>query len=123
MTMSPEHADLQRLVGRLDPDQVRALFRRFRGPVIVPDPIVTEVAYFLQHAIIASQLCDTCAGRRGRQLAGQKTISTSARSVYETAGPDGPGVITVAIDTAAKNHGRRGHGIGGTGPAGQDTAR
>ncbi len=25
-----------------------ALFRRFRGPVIVPAPIVTEVAYFLQ---------------------------------------------------------------------------
>ena len=25
-----------------------ALFRRFRGPIIVPAPIVTEVAYFLQ---------------------------------------------------------------------------
>jgi hypothetical protein len=25
-----------------------ALFRRFRGTVIVPAPIVTEVAYFLQ---------------------------------------------------------------------------
>jgi uncharacterized protein len=25
-----------------------ALFRRFRGPVVVPAPIVTEVAYFLQ---------------------------------------------------------------------------
>jgi hypothetical protein len=25
-----------------------ALFRRFCGPVIVPAPIVTEVAYFLQ---------------------------------------------------------------------------
>jgi predicted nucleic acid-binding protein len=25
-----------------------AMFRRFRGPVIVPAPIVTEVAYFLK---------------------------------------------------------------------------
>ena len=25
-----------------------SLFRRFRGPIIVPAPIVTEVAYFLQ---------------------------------------------------------------------------
>lgn len=25
-----------------------ALFRRFRGPIVVPAPIVTEVAYFLQ---------------------------------------------------------------------------
>jgi hypothetical protein len=25
-----------------------ALFRRFRGPIIVPAPIVTGVAYFLQ---------------------------------------------------------------------------
>jgi hypothetical protein len=96
MTMNPEHADLHRLVDRLDPDQVRALravarqllrphveqpgsgeaqavgaeslladepvrdfprpasrvrttlLRRFRGPIIVPAPIVTEVAYFLQ---------------------------------------------------------------------------
>ena len=32
-----------------------ALFRRFRGPIIIPAPIVTGVAHFLQHAIIASQ--------------------------------------------------------------------
>jgi len=25
-----------------------ALFRRFRGPIVVPAPVVTEVAYFLQ---------------------------------------------------------------------------
>jgi hypothetical protein len=82
MTMSPEHADLHRMVDRLDPDQARALravaqqllrpivghpisarapatepdrhheactaqFRRFHGPIIVPAPNVTEVAYFL----------------------------------------------------------------------------
>ena len=29
-------------------DACIALFRRFRGPIIVPAPIVTEVAYFLQ---------------------------------------------------------------------------
>jgi uncharacterized protein len=46
-------ADTGRLVAMLNAkdkhhEACTALFRRFRGPVIVPAPIVTKVAYFLQ---------------------------------------------------------------------------
>jgi len=46
-------ADTEPLVAMLNAkdkhhEACTALFWRFRGPVIVPAPIVTEVAYFLQ---------------------------------------------------------------------------
>ena len=46
-------ADTELLVAMLNAkdkhhEACTALFWRFRGPVIVPAPIVTEVAYFLQ---------------------------------------------------------------------------
>lgn len=45
-----------------------ALFRRFRGPIVVPAPIVTEVAYFLQiepgPAVEAAKSASTSPGRR-----------------------------------------------------------
>jgi predicted nucleic acid-binding protein len=74
-----------------------SLFRRFRGPVIVPAPIVTEVAYFLQ--------IEPGPRRRGRVPRGAGPRRTDRRSHYSAgfwsteAATDGQGTISPPAPT------------------------
>ena len=47
---------LARLLGRRHHEACTAPFRRFRGPIIVPAPIVTEVAYERRSAAVTSNI-------------------------------------------------------------------
>jgi hypothetical protein len=47
---------LARLLGRRHHEACTAPFRRFSGPIIVPAPIVTEVAYERRSAAVTSNI-------------------------------------------------------------------